>query len=423
MNTKKIFLMLAIVCGLVAPAAASVVELAVAPDARQRPEVWATLTEVLMSARKGDTVTLFDVKGGVRVAAVGITEEISQAATPAAKTIWLNKQMGQHLARMRTWLTNTTPSQGNGDFVRYLRGIEMLKTEFSGQPIQALYFGSPNITAPEAYSMANHRYLGDGFLLNPDSLFATAGRERALSGVSVHVIHSPGLAEFSDRNRDLHRDKIRRFFGLYIAGQGGSLATFSGTADHLRKAAITDYPKVDYGRVDASSNKLMVYEVLAPAFERQAQSVQTSLWNVPAMKSPPPSQRSAPLDIGIKWSQNVDLDIYVMAANDVELFYGQVSAPTYDGHHLKDIRAGTSDLFETVSYGRAVPIGQLRVYVNHYNRVSDVPVEVELRMRVANGGIYSKKFSLPPGHGSGGAGNRDASPSWVKIDVPALLGL
>ena len=405
-------------------AEATVIDFAVMPEAKQRPEIWPSITEALMTAKKGDAIILTDPRAGSRVAGVTISEEVAEAPSPQARTNWLTKKYGGQIAQMKRFLTTTEASQtGTGSFTRFVRDLELLKTEFPGQPIQAAFYGSPLQLEPAALSMVN-RYPADNLLLIRDSIFCVVGHEHALQGVTVHVVHSPNLSEFSERNRDFHEEKVKRFFGMFIEEQGGNLASFSGSAEHLRRIATANYPKVDYGHPEMGDGKPVIFEVLSPAIERHNKSLHAGLWDARTVPiKPPPSRPSAPLDISITWSRNIDLDIYVKAENDAELYFARTASATYGGRFLNDIRSlpGTN-VFETVTYAGDVPLKSLQVYINHYAGASDAPVEIEVRIRVL-GSIYAKTVHLAAGHGSKGGGDRNHDPSWVRVNAAEIMGL
>jgi hypothetical protein len=406
--------------------AATVVEVAVTPEAKQtRQDIWPTITQVLMTAPRGDVVTVFDSTSGLRVATIKVTDEMDASPNPNARTTWLMKQQGGEVAKAKKFLADQATASGSGDFVRWIRSLEVRKAEFPGvQRFSGVFFGSPLVTAPEAYSMKN-RYPSDAFLFMPDvSLFSTLGKEKALSNVDIHVVHSPGLAEFSERNRDYHQTRIKRFYGLFISTMGGSLASFGGTADHLKNISKTAYPKVSYGAAEKNDGKPIIYEVQSPQLERQDTGRQKSLWEGTIDKNPTaPTRQSAPFDIGITWNRNVDLDIYVMPPGDKELSFQKTTSEKYNGRFLKDIVSlpGTNG-FETVVYDSDVPFRELRVYINHYAGASNEPIDGELRIRI-EGATYAKKFRFPPGQGTRGQGSRDSSPAWMKIEIAKVVGL
>ena len=406
--------------------AATLVEIAVSPDAAQRgKDVWSLATTVLMTGNSGDIVTLVDSKGGLRMSTLKITEEMASSPNPNARSTWLMKQQAAEVKKAKTFLDNPSASNGSGDFVRWVRSLELRKTEFPGvDKVEAVHFGSPLVTQPEAYSMVN-RYPSDAFLFQSDSnLLSTIGKEKSLQGMNLHVVHSADLKEFSERNRDLHQKKIHRFYGFFIGNLGGNLASFAGTSDHLKAVATTKFPKLDYGVVENRDGKPVVYEILTPQLEKRDASRQNSLWESKIDKNPQSPQRTtAPFDIGISWNQNLDLDLYVMPDGDQELSFQKTSSAKYAGRFVKDITAlpGTNG-FETITYDGDVPLRLVRVYVNHYAGTSNVLTEVELRIRTG-GATFFKKFRLPPGQGTRGAGNRESNPAWFKVDLAQVLGI
>jgi len=242
--------------------------------------------------------------------------------------------------------------------------------------------------------------------------------------VTLHVVHSAALSEFSDRNRDFHQAKVKRFFGMFVNQQGGSLASFSGNTEHLRRMVDGNFSKVDYGRPEMGDGKFMIFEVLSPTIERQDKNLQTSLWDGTVAKNQPaPTRAVAPMDISIAWSRNVDVDLYTQVENDAELFFGRTESAAFGGRFLKDIRSlPGANVFETVTYAGDVPLKRLRVFINHYGGVTDAPVDIELRIRVL-GSIYAKKFRLPPGQGTRGAGDRNTDSAWVRVNVAEIVGL
>lgn len=405
--------------------AATVYEVAVMPEAKSRPEIWPMVTQILMTAPRGDAVTVFDPSAGLRIATFAVSEEMAASPNINARTAWLLKQQPNEVMKAKKFLLEKTASTGSGDFVRWTRSLEMRKTEFVNVTrVSGVFWGSPLVTAPEAYSMQN-RYPSDAFLFLQDaSLLSTLGKDKALTNTDVHVVHSAGLAEFSDRNRDFHHAKLKRFYGLFVSQMNGNLASFGGTADHLRNIVSTNFPKSNWGEADRASMKPIIFEVNSPTLERQDEGRQKNLWEGRIDKNPSsPTRQSASFDMGITWNQNVDLDIYVMPLGDVELSYKQLSSSKHKGRFIKDImsRPGTNG-FETVVYELDIPLKSIQVYVNHYSGNTSNPIEGELRVRI-DGTTYAKKFVLNSSSGTLGKGNRDHHASWLKVDLAQVLGI
>lgn len=405
--------------------AATVYEVAVMAESKSRPEIWPLVTQILMTAPRGDAVTVFDPSAGLRIATFSVSEEMANSPNVNARTTWLLKQQPNEVMKAKRFLLEKSVSTGAGDFVRWVRSLEMRKSEFANVTrVAGIFLGTPLVTSPEAYSMQN-RYPSDAFLFLQDAnLLTTIGKDKALSNIDVHVVHSAALSEFSERNRDFHQNKLKRFYGLFVSQMNGNLASFGGSADHLRNIVSTTYSKQNWGDADKSSTKPIIFEVISPTLERQDEGRQKNLWDGRIDKNPnAPNQQSATFDMGITWNQNVDLDIYVMPVGDIELSYKQTSGAKYKGRFVKDImsRPGTNG-FETVVYESAVPLKSIQVYVNHYSGNSTTQIEGELRVRI-DGATYAKKFILNSVVGTLGRGNRDQNAGWLKIDLAQVLGI
>lgn len=424
MLLRNIRLSLIVAAMMVSAHAASVVEIAVA-DPQRAQDAWAIATSVLMTGGQGDVVTLVDAGSGQRKATMKVTDEMSASPNQNARSVWLAKTQGTEISNAKSFLLNTSPtaSKGSsGDFVRWVRSLELRRVEFpKATRFDAIYLGSPLVTQPEAYSMVQ-RYPSDGFLFKPDSPFLVDASKSPLNGIAVHVVHSPGLQEFSERDRDFHRDRIKRFYGRFIAGLGGNLSSFSGNIDHLKNVAGSPVPRADYGSPNRNE-KPVIHEVMTPQLEAIDEARQSSLWaNKIGTNPPPPKNSSAPVDLGITWNRNVDLDLYVKPDGDQELSFQQTTSSKNGGRFLRDITAmpGTNG-YETITYESAVSLRTMQAYINHYAGASAAPIDIEVRIRT-EGQTYFKKLSLPPGSGTRGGGSRDGS-SWIKIPIQQVLGL
>ena len=405
--------------------AATVAEFAIASDGKSREDLWPLITSVILNGHKDDVVTLVNAQNSSRVATIKVTEEIAEAPTVKAKATWLTKQQGEQIQRMKQFLTSTT-GQGaaHADFARYVQSLELRKTEFNGYNIQAVFVGSPLSTQPDNYSMRG-RYLSDSFISHPETPFSTVGKQAALRSVNVHVLHSPAAMEFSEKNRDLHQTKVRRFVGLFVSGLGGNLATFSGDGSHLKTLLTTQFNRQSYGTPEASDGKLRVYDIVEPRLVREDEKRQISLWDSRIDKNPSPPARGSksPIDIGITWDKNVDLDVYVKADGDNEIFYGFTSSETYGARFLKDITTlPESRGYETVTFSKDTPLANLKVFINHYAGTSNQPINGELRIRIDDK-IYAKTFQFRAGSGTRGRGNRNVDAAWIPMNISTIVGL
>src|SRR5262249_11918129 len=137
------------------------------------------------------------------------------------------------------------------------------------------------------------------------SVFGTAGETETTSPLLVHWLYfgDPWLNE-------LHKEKITRFWGLYLERRGGRLATFSGD---LRTALqgfcqSTSAPAFPIKRwvVDEQQNKIEMLRI--------SRNVEITDWitrdALPEPAPRPPETMVGALKIGIRWKSNIDLDLY-----------------------------------------------------------------------------------------------------------------
>lgn len=409
---------------LAAPGKA-VTEVAIAPEAKgQMKDIEGLLNQLFLDMDPGDTLIVSNAFDQRRIATLTLSDKLEQQAASVKMKLML-KLYPQELSRIASFLKSLPqqPPDATANLPRYLHSLEHRRAEFPGKNMRLIYFGSPVVREPEFVSMVN-RYPSDSHLVQPDNLYSTVGRGELLKGVDVHLIHSTSFGEFSAVDRDLHQQKLRRFYALMIQRMGGSLKSFTGAPDHLAKLKTAQYPTIAYNDIDSSDGKLRIYELKPPTVLKEESAIQTNLWQQASIgKSPPPGISSGPIDIGITWNRpNVDIDLYVQAEGEPELSYKQTLSTK--GKHIKDItsQSETAKGFETVTYASPVAVGRLKVFVNHYaGNTAGQPTEVEVRVRFA-GHIYSKKLQLSPGSGTHGGGDRNTSGAWARIDVPEILG-
>ncbi len=412
---------LAIACS--SATGSTVTEFAIAPDARGRQDIWPTVTGVVLNGSKNDVVIVYDLMSRKRVATLRVTEEMALAPNLNAKSIWLMKHQAADIASLKQFFTDKGQDSASMDLASYLKELPLRKQEFPKDKVQSVFVGSPLVKYPDAYSMVN-RYPTDAFLLTADSPFSTLGKSSALHDITIHVVHSADASEFSAKDKNLHHAKVNRFYGIFVGRMGGNLATFSGSLDHLKNVGSHVFPKVGYGPLVPGDGKLRVVEVTDPRIDLEEQKRQASLWQAPVTKKPLAAGTTKGLiDVGITWDRNVDLDIYVRADGDRELFYGDPGSERYGGRLIKDITSlPASRGFETVTFAKEVPLKNLRVHVNHYAGRTTEPINVDFRIRV-NGEVFFNRLQLPAGEGTQGGGARQRHPAWIEINVPVLLGM
>lgn len=404
-------------------AAKTVVELAVSPEARRDParnqEIVKYIGEVLLRLAPGDTLVVTDADGdkATRVATLTPSTKIKDGLPPATRNEFLLKLHQAELGAIGGFLRAPAPADRHGHLARYLLSLEYRRAEFGDAALKVVYFGSP-VSVDSRFSLTD-RYPADSVLVSPETPFGIVNRGEMLRGADIHVIHAAS-GDFSRRAPDLQREKLRRFYALMVSRLGGSLGSFSGTPDHLSSITTANFAPIAYEDFAPGDGKPAFFEILPPAVVSEGRRLQSALWEAP-LSSRPPAATATIEAVGITWNRNVDLDLYVRAEGDDELYFLRTSS-RLGGKFLQDITtAPGAKVFETVTHSGQAPLAGMNIYVNHYSGKATEPIEVKLRIR-AGGQVYTTTFRLPAGNGTRGGGDRARSASWQRVDVMKAVG-
>jgi hypothetical protein len=244
---------------------------------------------------------------------------------------------------------------------------------------------------------------------------------------------------------DVFRDRVKRFWTLYVSYQGGTLAGFESDANTILGGLFEDNPSVvqqygldpafnriemlsivrtnpphrtitnDLGQATFTADKTSSGRPTVPAVRQQ----RSERFVVDDMRTVPDSKTAA----GILWDiPGLDLDIYVwQSENAMPLFFGNTRTP--EGYFVHDYRDHNDQLdYEKVLLD--VPpasLGSLRVAVNFYEGQSAQPVTGKVFVRY-KGVTYAGAFGIAARQGNKGedALNRANSPYWSEIKVDRL---
>ncbi len=290
-------------------------------------------------------------------------------------------------------------------------------TEDAGRPA-VLLIGSPlyEDAREPAFSMVGGYFPSDGHL--------RASREQSVYGLN-QVEHSPPgpqvyWAYFGDPwLSDLHREKVARFWTLYLERRGGRLASFSAdlaTALAAFTAGLPGQTAAAHGwTADSRTTKL---EMLRAS--RTVQQVDWLTGEAPE-SSPPPTQMVGPLKIGIRWSEDIDLDLYAAPGREAEFLFFQHPRSS-EGYYFKDQRSSPGREYEFIEFETPVDVRQLRAFVNFYEGSRPGGPHGEVRIEFQNR-IYSGRFSIAAATGNEGRSGQSQGAHWTKIPVLDILGI
>lgn len=290
----------------------------------------------------------------------------------------------------------------------------------TGATLHVVVLGSPLYLDDKepAFSMVNGYFPSDGHLVATQdrSVFGLKERSEALAGVTV------SLGYFGDPwVSDVHRQKVARFWALFLKQQGAALATFTGDLPTLFNAVRGWHPgepaRACPYALDASQTKVEMLRITREPGVTDWITRDLSL----APRPSPPAIHAGPLKIGIRWQGDLDLDIYARPRHGGEtLYFRHTRSP--EGYYFKDHRSSPDREYEFIEFLTPVDVGEMEAFVNFYEGRMRGGIVGEVRIEFA-GQIYASQFQLGAERGNQGRAGGGQEAYWVELDVPHILGL
>jgi hypothetical protein len=297
-------------------------------------------------------------------------------------------------------------------------------------------------------SMADAHYPSDSFLnaSATASVFSTVDRHASLAGVDVHYCYTdPAWSS------DAHKEAVLRFWLLYIGTQGGKLAMFTGDLptcferfDHAITAGAPSFTvEASYShelKMLLAQRAPITRQVVAAAPSRALSPVPPAV--IRTQPAPVSSSGTAFLDehaaitrerpqtlrglakIGIRWSCDVDLDIYARGSADMPFLYYNNKNST-DGNFPHDYTNSPGQTaFEYVEFTRPIDLMTMQAFVNFYGGTCPTSPSGQVRLWF-QGHVYEGHFALEAhaGNSGGKVMGAMAGPDWTEIDIKKLLHL
>jgi hypothetical protein len=315
----------------------------------------------------------------------------------------------------------TAPKLGFDGAIRLPQFCDFLVQEapsHEGAILPLLLIGSPlyqDAREPD-FSMVDGYFPSDGHF--------RASREQSVFGFNPGGASSQGLqaywAYFGDPwASDLHREKVTRFWALYLERRGGRLASFSADLATALAAFSSKAPGLS-----AASNGWVADSLQTrPEMLRVSRNVEWVDWlagdGLPESTPPPPSQTVGPLKIGIRWKQNIDLDLYAAPRRDAEtLFFQHPRSP--EGYYFKDHRSSPGREYEFIEFESPVDVRNVRAFVNFYGGSCPGGPRGEVRLEFLNR-IYSGTFAIASPNGNQGRSGPAQADFWTQIPIQEIL--
>ncbi|HEY3857014.1 MAG TPA: hypothetical protein VGO67_21735 [Verrucomicrobiae bacterium] len=356
-------------------------------------------------------------------------KSITRLSVPGAKVFNSPKtranQFASPIGEIREFLARDN-AKGSGDkpmldgSIRLPQFCDFLAQDRPSQDGEArlplLLIGSPlyQDAREPAFSMTDGYFPSDGHL--------RASREESVFGLSSGNGAAPRLqvdwAYFGEPwLSDLHREKVTRFWALYLERRDGRLASFSSdlaTAMNAFNSGTPGAPAASNGWVaDASQTK--------PEMVRATRNVELVDWLTGDAQgtTTPPSRMTGPMKIGIRWKADIDLDLYATPRKDAEtLFFEHTKSP--EGYYFKDHRFSPGREYEYIEFESPVDIREVKSFVNFYGGSCPGGPRGEVRIEFLNH-IYSGSFAIESSDGNQGRAGKAQKRCWTEIPIREIL--
>jgi len=284
--------------------------------------------------------------------------------------------------------------------------------------VRVLLYGSPlyQDAKEPGFSMVDGYFPSDGHLQTSreNSVFGATGETGRGERTEVDWLYfgDPWIS-------DLHRDKVTRFWTLYLERRGAELNVLTRDFATAMKALLHDGGERSSGEakgwaLDKGETKIEMLRV--------ARKVEATDWltrDNPKIAQVPPGNLVGPMKIGIRWKENIDLDLYASCRPEGEtLFFKHVRSP--EGYYYKDHRSSPGKEYEFVEYEMAVDAREVEAFVNFYKGDCEGGPHGEVRIEF-DGRIYAGKFFIPASEGNRGRTGGAQQEFWARIPVQELL--
>ena len=355
-------------------------------------------------------------------------KSITRVTVPGARAFNSSKtranQFAPAIRDLKAFLAkeHSKPTNAHLNFegtIRLPQFLDFLTENMAGTNLAILVVGSPlyQDAKEPAFSMVDGYFPSDGHLRasRDKSVFGLADAG-ATSSAAVHWIY------FGDPwTSDLHKEKVTRFWTLYLEQRGAPLNTFSGdlptVLQKFRQGTAV-------GARNAGSRWALDPEQTKIEMLRVGRSVDVADWltrDGVQMSQRPPSVLVGPMKIGIRWKNNLDLDLYATPRSGAEtLFFQHMRSP--EGYYYKDHRSSPGREYEFIEFESPVDVREVEASVNFYKGICPGGARGEVRIEF-DGRIYGADFFIPASEGNKGRSSDSQKDFWTRIPVQEILKL
>jgi hypothetical protein len=266
------------------------------------------------------------------------------------------------------------------------------------------------------FSMVDGYFPSDGHLQasREQSIFGLTANATVMPPFAIHWLyfHDPWVS-------DLHKEKVTRFWTLYLERRGSLLAAFTSdlptALQSFQQNALGTTADSKNWTVDTGQNKIEMLRV--------SRNVEIADWLTRSTLSDesPPTTLVGPMKIGIRWKHNIDLDLYATPRHGAEtLYFEHVRSP--EGYYYKDHRRSPGREYEFIEFESPVDAREVEAFVNFYKGRCPEGPHGEVRIEF-DGRIYGAPFSISAEEGNLGRSGQSQQEFWTRIPVQEILKL
>ena len=391
-------------------------------DKDRKDEIYQGIVRLVVE--KAPLNSIFHIYDGYHLQTV-TTIEIP-AVTAFRSTRTRANQFRKQIQNLKAFLAQSPsneepPAYDMANAVRFPQFLEFVSENLfeANIPTRVIVLGSPLYvdTRELGFSMLDGYFPSDGHLIAPQdkSVYSLERRENALKDVIIDFGYpkDPWIS-------DIHRQRVARFWTLYSQRQGATLHRFTGDLATVFETAAMRAKELQTPRteseIDPDSKK--------PEMIRITRDIGLADWitsDVPRnLGMRPPSTTTGPMKIGIRWNENIDLDLYAKPGRNHETLFFQ-NTESDDGFYFKDHRSSPQNEYEYIEFEKPVDVWDLKASVNFYEGETQPPgpsgeVRIEFDQHT-----YVGRFAISKRKGNGG--DSDEGAFWTAIDIPKILKL
>jgi len=302
--------------------------------------------------------------------------------------------------------------------IRVPQFLDFLADNLRSTNVTVFLIGSPlyQDAKEPGFSMVDGYFPSDGHLQasREQSVFGVRASAGAFPSLTVHWLYfkDPWLS-------DLHKEKVMRFWTLYLERRGAQLAAFTSDVP----AALHSFQQNAAGTAAASRNWALDTTQHKIEMLRVSRNLEAADWLTrgTVTAQPPPTILVGPMKIGIRWKQNIDLDVYATPRQGGEtLYFEHVRSP--EGYYFKDHRSSPGREYEFVVFQSPVDAREVEAGINFYKGRCPGGPRGEVRIEF-DGRIYAAPFAISGEEGNLGRSGESQQEFWTRIPVQEILKL